>query len=266
MAEAGPAFTIGIEEEYQVVDPSSRELLPRGPEVLRRARDKAGDEVQPELYMSQVEIGTPVCHTLADVRRELSRLRLASSQAAAEVGCRIAAAGTHPFSRWADQQLTPKQRYHTIVGDYGQLAREEVVFGNHVHVGVEDREAAIQIMNRARLWISPITALGANSPFWLGADSGYASYGREMWRRWPMAGAPPHFASRADYDELVRLLVETQTVREPTKLYWDIRPSERFQTLEFRVSDVCMSVDEAVLVAGLVRALAVSCHLAARRR
>ncbi|MDQ6898043.1 MAG: carboxylate-amine ligase [Candidatus Dormibacteraeota bacterium] len=258
-------FTLGVEEEYQVVDPATRELRSDAQRVLTRAERQVGDEVTGELYLSQVEIGTPVCQTLAEVRREVIRLRRAAAGAAAEGGCRIAAAGTHPFSHWAEQELTPKTRYRGIVNQYQQLAREEVIFGNHVHVGIDSREAAIQIMNRARLWLAPILALAANSPFWLGIDSGYASFGREMWRRWPMAGVPPVFSSRADYDDFIRLLMETRTIAEPTKLYWDIRPSERFETLEFRVTDVCMSVDEAVLVAGLIRALARTCHLQAER-
>ncbi|MDQ6637755.1 MAG: carboxylate-amine ligase [Candidatus Dormibacteraeota bacterium] len=258
-------FTLGVEEEYQVVDPATRELRSDAQRVLGRAARQVGDEVTGELYLSQVEIGTPVCQTLAEVRREVIRLRRAASSAAAAEGCRIAAAGTHPFSHWAEQELTPKTRYGRIVKQYQQLAREEVIFGNHVHVGIGSREAAIQIMNRARLWLAPILALAANSPYWLGIDSGYASFGREMWRRWPMAGVPPVFSSRADYEEFIRLLVETRTIAEPTKLYWDIRPSERFETLEFRVTDVCLSVDEAVLVAGLVRALARTCHLQAQR-
>jgi len=258
-------FTIGVEEEYQVVDPSSRALRSGGQAILARAENTVGDEVKPELYLSQVEIGTPVCQSLAEVRREVIRLRCAAADAAEGEGCRIAAAGTHPFSHWDDQELTPKSRYRTIAGEYQQLAREEVIFGNHVHVGIGSREAAIQIMNRARLWLAPILALAANSPFWLGTDSGYAGFGREMWRRWPMAGVPPVFSSRAEYEEFLQLLVETGSIKEPTKLYWDIRPSERFATLEFRVTDVCMSVAETVLMAGLIRALARTCHLQAER-
>ena len=159
--------------------------------------------------------------------------------------------------------MTEKPRYRNLAEDYQQVFREQVVFGCHVHVGFDDREAAIQTMNRTRPWLPVLVALTANSPYWLGADTGYASYRTEIWNRWPTAGMPQPFASRADYDALVATLVATGSVREPTKLYWDVRPSTKQETLEFRVADVCMGVDEAVMVAGLVRAWPFTCHEAA---
>jgi glutamate---cysteine ligase / carboxylate-amine ligase len=212
-----------------------------------------------------IETNTPVCTTLAEVRQALRRARRALVEAAGRHGLAIAAAGTHPFSSWADQEVTDKTRYHNLAADYRQLFREEVVFGCHVHVGFDDREAAIQAMNRVRPWLPVLLALSANSPFWVGADTGYASYRTEVWNRWPTAGMPQSFASRAEYDALVETLMATGSVREPTKLYWDVRPSARQETLEFRVADSVMAVDEAVMVAGLVRALAVTAHAAADR-
>jgi glutamate---cysteine ligase / carboxylate-amine ligase len=212
-----------------------------------------------------VEINTPVCATLAEVRDSVRRTRRTLLEAAEHEGMRIAAAGTHPFSHWRDQAVTEKTRYRNLAEDYRQVFREQVVFGCHVHVGIDDREAAIQTMNRARPWLPVLLALSANSPFWLGADTGHASFRTEVWNRWPMAGMPQAFASRAEYDALVETLVATGSIREPTKLYWDVRPSTEFETLEFRVADVCMRVDEAVMVAGLARALAVTCHAAAVR-
>jgi carboxylate-amine ligase len=180
-----------------------------------------------------------VCKTLEDVRAELVRLRREVREAAAKEGLRPAAAGTHPFSHWGDQKVTPKQRYRGIREGYQQLAREQIIFGCHVHVGMADKEAAIQTMNRCRVWMGPLIALAASSPFWLGGDSGYASFGREMWwRRWPLAGVPPEFDSRAHYDELIDSLVATKAIKDATKVYWDIRPSTKFETLEFRVTDV----------------------------
>jgi len=211
------------------------------------------------------EINTPVCTTLAEVRQALVRSRRALVEAAGREGLRIAAAGTHPFSHWADQEVTPKTRYRNLADDYRQLFREEVVFGCHVHVGFDDREAAIQTMNRVRPWLPVLLALSANSPFWVGADTGYASFRTEVWNRWPTAGMPQAFDSRAEYDRLVETLVATGSLREPTKLYWDVRPSARQETLEFRVADSVMAVDEAVMVAGLVRALAVTADAAAVR-
>ena len=222
-----------------------------------------GDRVQPELYRSMVEMNTAVCSTLAEVREAVRQGRRSLVEAAGQQGLRIAAAGTHPFSHWRDQRVTDKPRYHNLAEDYQQVFREQVVFGCHVHVGIDDREAAIQTMNRARPWLPVLAALTVNSPYWLGGDTGYASYRTEIWNRWPTAGMPQSFASRAEYDRLVETLEATGSVREPTKLYWDVRPSAKQETLEFRVADVCMDVDEAVMVAGLTRALAFTCHQAA---
>lgn len=258
-------FTIGVEEEYQIIDARTRELRPRAYHILPEAQAAVGDRVTPELYLSQIEIGTPVCRTLADVRAELVRLRREVIAAAEKDGNRIAAAGTHPFSHWESQQITPKGRYIGITQDYQQLAREQLIFGCHVHVGINDREAAIQVMNRARPWLAVMLALTANSPFWLGVDTGYASFRTEIWRRWPTAGTPHVFASRAEYDALVEALVQTESITDATKIYWDARLSARFETIEFRVTDVCMMVDEAVMAAGLARALARTCYTAAMR-
>ena len=233
------------------------------PRVLPAAEPALGERVQPELYRSMVEMNTPVCSTLAEVREAVRGSRRSLIEAAGRQGLRIAAAGTHPFSHWRDQRVTDKPRYRNLAEDYQQVFREQVVFGCHVHVGIDDREAAIQTMNRVRPWLPVLAALTVNSPYWLGGDTGYASYRTEIWNRWPTAGMPEAFASRAEYDALVETLVATGSIREPTKLYWDVRPSTKQETLEFRVADVCMDVEEAVLVAGLVRALAFTCLQAA---
>jgi carboxylate-amine ligase len=253
-------FTIGVEEEYQIIDAQTRELHSRGARILLKAQEAVGEQAQSELYLSQIEIGTSICHTLREVRAEIGRLRGEVIAAAEKGGDRIAAAGTHPYSHWEDQQVTPKARYIGIAQDYQQLAREQLIFGCHVHVGIKDREVAIQVMNRTRPWLALMLALAANSPFWLGADTGYASFRTEIWRRWPMAGTPQVFASRAEYDALIDCLVATESITDATKIYWDVRPSARFETLEFRVTDVCMTIDEAVMVAGLSGALARTCY------
>lgn len=253
-------FTIGVEEEYQIINPQTRELASRVKQILPKAEEVLGEQVQPEAQQSQIEIGTPICRTLADVRAELVRLRGGVIAAAAKDGNQIAAAGTHPFSHWEEQQLTPKERYQGLMRDYQQLTRELVIFGCHVHVGISDREAAIRVMNRARVWLAPLLALAASSPFWLGTDTGYASYRTEIWGRWPISGPPLIFESHTEYEALVKALVATKSVEEATKIYWDVRLSERFPTVEFRTTDVCMTIDEAVMVAGLVRALARTCY------
>jgi carboxylate-amine ligase len=253
-------FTIGVEEEYQILHPETRELRQRAGRILPEARRRVGDEVTNELYLSQIEVGTPVCRTLADVRAELVRLRRAVIAAAGRDGSRIAAAGTHPFSHWGDQALTPKPRYFGIAEDFQQLAREQIIFGCHVHVGIADREAAIGVMNRVRPWLAPLLALSANSPFWLSLDTGFASYRTELFARFPMTGTPYAFASRAEYDDLIGALKVARVIDDGSKIYWDVRPSSHVETLEFPVADVCLTIDEAVMIAGLCRAMARTCH------
>jgi glutamate---cysteine ligase / carboxylate-amine ligase len=249
-------FTIGVEEEYQIINPETRELRAYVSRVLPAAQRDLGDEVTNEFYQSQIEIGTPVRRTLADVRTELIRLRRGVVEAAERNGSRIAAAGTHPFSRWKGQPVTDKPRYLELQDEFQQLAREQIVFGCHVHIGIADPEDVIQTLNRCRPWLAPIVALAASSPFWLGEETGYASYRTELFSRWPMTGAPHVFTSRQDYDELVGSLVAVGMIQDASKIYWDARPSSHVATLEFRVADVCTTVDEAVMVAGLCRAVA----------
>ena len=258
-------FTVGVEEEYQIVDAATRTLRPRAPRILPGAQDALGEAAQPELFQSQIEIASPVCRTLAEVRGEIVRLRRGVLAAAAAEGARIAAAGTHPFSHWAAQRVTDKERYHEITDTYQQLTRELVICGCHVHVGIADREAAVQVLNWMRGWLAPLLALSANSPYWLGEDTGYASYRTELWGRFPVSGPPHRFASYAEYTGVVRTLVDTRTVLDATRIYWDLRIPERLPTLEVRVADVCATVDEAVLLAALVRAVARRCHDAATR-
>jgi glutamate---cysteine ligase / carboxylate-amine ligase len=254
-------YTLGVEEEYQLIDPETRGLGPGGEGVLERAQRTLGEErVVPEMWLSQVEALTPVCRTLGEVRAELLRLRRGVMEAAGEEGARIVAASTHPFSPWQEQLITPKERYRKIIERERRLAEEQVVFGFHVHAGLEDREAAVEVMNRARVWLAPILALSANSPFWLGEDTGYASYRTQVWGRLPTAGPPGHFGSLAEHDALVRTLVQVGGAAEPTQVYWDIRIPELLETVEIRVADVCSKVDEAVMLAGLSGALVRSCR------
>ena len=258
-------FTIGVEEEYQIVHPETRALRQHAAEIMPEASARVGDAVTNEMYLSQIEIGTPVCRTLADVRAHLVRLRRAVIAAAGRDGSRIAAAGTHPFSHWEAQALTPKPRYFGIADSFQQLAREQIIFGCHVHVGIADRDAAIAVMNRTRPWLPTLLALSGNSPFWLGLDTGFSSYRTELFGRFPMTGIPHEFSSRAEFDELVASLVASGVIDDGSKIYWDMRPSSHVETIEFRVADVCMTIDEAVLIAGLSRALARACYEAYSR-
>ena len=259
---AAENFTLGVEEEFFLVDPVTRRPVPAAADVLPGARALAGgeDDVQPELLQSQIEIGTSVCHTLEEVRTELERLRGSVSEAAAAVGCAIAALGSHPFASEEGSPVTPKPAYLRLEHDYRLVTHEQQVCGCHVHVGVADPEMAVQIVNAARPWLPVLLALSANSPFWQGRDSGYASFRSEVWTRWPTAGTAGHFPSRAEYDQLVHDLLTVEAIDDPARIYWDVRPSARYDTVEFRVSDANLTIDDTVMVAGLVRALVKTCH------
>jgi glutamate---cysteine ligase / carboxylate-amine ligase len=262
-------FTVGVEEEFILVDHQSRRLRPWAQEVLPRARHAVGGggQVDHEFRLSQVETGTPVCTTLDELGAEIARLRATVAAAAQSVGARVAAAGTHPFSHWREEgsELTPDESYLGLEREYQRLAREKIICGCHVHVGVPDAEAAIQVLNRVRPWLPAILALSVNSPFWVGEDTGYGSFRTEIWRRWPTAGTPEPFESRGEYDRLVDVLLATGSIDDPARVHWDVRPSARFPTLEFRVTDVCLTVDDSLAVAGLVRGLVRTCHAEAVR-
>jgi glutamate---cysteine ligase / carboxylate-amine ligase len=260
------AYTLGVEEEFQVIDPETRNLSPKGEAVLERTRETLGEErVVPEMRASQVEALTPPCRTLAEVRSELVRLRRGVIEAAEKEGVLVAAASTHPFSHWQDQPVTSGERYQKILRRERRMAEEQVVFGFHVHVGMKDRQTALEVMNRARLWLAPLLALSANSPFWLGDDTGYASYRTQLWGTLPTAGPPGHFASLADHDALIEAIVASGGAVESSQVYWDMRMPEKLDTVEIRVADVCTKIDEAVMLAGLSRALVRACHEAAER-
>jgi len=251
-------FTIGVEEEYQIIDPQTRELCGKSKQIIGYIRDNlelGKDVIQPEMYLSQVEIATVVCESLSQVRQELTRCRQAVINAAKVSGKAIAAAGTHPFSDWREQKITPKTRYQNLESEYKQLIRELVIFGNHVHIGLSDRAIALQVINRVRIWLPILLALSANSPFWLGRKTGYASYRTEMWSRLPMTGLPPSFSDESEYQAIIEDLISVGVIQDATNIYWDIRLSENFPTIEFRVTDICMTVEEAVTITGLVRGL-----------
>jgi carboxylate-amine ligase len=249
-------FTLGIEEEYQIVDGRSGELSPAVEEVLATARRELGEAAEHELHRSQVEAGTPVCATLDEARVELRRMRRAIRDAAHAAGCRIAAAGTHPTSSWQAQGVTPTARYLRIEADHRRIARETVIFGCHVHVACGDPETTVRAMNRVRPWLPALLALSVNSPFWEGADTGFSSFRSTVWRRWPTSAAPLPFDGHDEYDRLVGALLDTGAIDDPARLYWDVRPSARYPTLEFRVADACTRIDETLMVAGLCRAVA----------
>jgi carboxylate-amine ligase len=253
-------FTVGVEEEYLIVDAETLGLRPVVDRILPSARLRVGDHVEAELLAALIEVETSVCESLGQVRDEVGDLRAQVAAAAAEEGRRIVASGTHPFSTWRGQDVTDKQRYHRLAEDYQQLAREQLICGCHVHVAVSDRDVAIRVIDRTRPWLPVLLALTANSPFWEGLDTGYASYRTAVFDRWPTSGPPIPLGSRKAYDEVVDALVATGSIPDSTELYWDVRPSARYDTVEFRIADVCATVDETVMLAGLARSLTRTCH------
>jgi carboxylate-amine ligase len=256
-------YTLGVEEEFHLVDLDTRDLVPLAEEIEARASRKVENGVDSELYRSMIEIKTTVCTDLAEVRAQLGTLRSAVAAAAGELGAGVLAASTHPFSTWRGEPPGADERYQRMAATYRQLVREQHIVGCHVHVGIPDPDEVILVMNRARALLGPLLALSANSPYWLGADTGFASWRTQVWRRWPSSGMPDPFASRAEFDAAIAELTALRVVPDATKLYWDLRPSVRYPTLEFRVTDVCITIDDTVMVAGLFRAIARHCHEAA---
>ena len=256
-----PAFTLGVEEEYQIVDPSARSLTGLSTQLIQSSQSTRIDqEVVPELFSCQVEIATDICHTLDDVHQAVTTARKAVVTAAQDNSVAIAASGIHPFSTWKDQQITPKERYYGLQQDLRQVIRQLIIFGCHVHVGIEDKEMAVQVLNRSRIWLPVLLALTANSPFLEAKDTGYDSYRMAMWCQLPTAGPPPAFDHYSDYRAFIQQLIDTDITDDPTKVYWDIRLSERFPTVEYRMSDVCTNIEDVVMLAGLLRSLAYTCY------
>jgi len=253
-------FTLGIEEEFQIVDPESRELKSHIQQILEAGKLILAENVKAEMHQSVVEMGTDVCYDINDARRQVTRLRRDLSGLAKKNNLRIAAAGTHPFSHWKDQKITVHPRYKNIVSDMQQVARANLIFGLHIHVGVNDREVAIHIMNAARYFLPHIFALSTNSPFWLGRNTGFKSYRSKVFDRFPRTGIPDYFSSVSEYDNYIKLLVKTNCIDNAKKIWWDIRVHPTFETLEFRICDVPMRIDETIALAALCQAVVAKLH------
>jgi carboxylate-amine ligase len=247
-------FTLGIEEEFQLVDPSTRELKSHIEEMLA-AGAHLGDQIKPELHSSVVEVGTPVCKDIAEARRAVTSLRRFLIETAEANGVRIVAAGTHPISHWKDQQITERVRYTEIVNEMEDLARANLIFGLHVHVGVDDDEMRVQIMNGVRSFLPLLLALSVNSPFWCGRRTGVKSVRSTIFKRFPRTQIPDSYYSWEDYQKYVELLVRTRCIDDGKKIWWDIRPHAYFQTLEFRICDIPSRVEETIVIAALAQAL-----------
>jgi carboxylate-amine ligase len=249
-----PSLTLGIEEEYQIIDPETRELRSYITELLEDDHMILG-EIKPELHQSIVEVGTTVCRTPQEVRVELARLRGMVMGLAARKNLKVVAAGTHPFSSWMTQEITPLERYIGVKQDMQDLAQQLLIFGTHVHVGIEDQNFLIDAMNVSRYFIPHILCLSSSSPFWMGRHTGLKSYRSVIFRNFPRTGVPRIMRSWGDFDELMDTLIKTRCIPDGSKLYWDLRPHHAYPTLEFRFLDVCTRIEEAVCIAALLQAI-----------
>jgi len=253
-------FTIGVEEEFQIVDPDSGELRSHVSELMEASSPGLGEQVKREMHQSIIEIGTKICTNVAELDADMRRTRGELVRAAESRGLQVAAAGTHPFSSWIDQVISPGERYENIVEEMGQLARSLLIFGMHVHVAVPDRTTMIDLMNMARYFLPHLLALSTSSPFWMGRDTGLKSFRTTVFRRFPRTGIPDHLNSWNQYEDYVELLVRLHCIDNAKKIWWDVRPHPTFGTLEFRIFDVVTRVDEAIAIAALTQAIVVKLH------
>lgn len=248
-------FTLGIEEEFQIIDPETRELRSHMHQIVEGGKTTLKEQVKAEMHQSVVEVGTNICKDIDEARREVTYLRKMIGEIALKQGLVFGAAGTHPFSRWQDQEITDHPRYHEIVDKLQDTARGNLIFGLHVHVGIPNREIGLQLMNQARYFLPHIFALSANSPFWLGRNTGFKSYRTKVFDKFPRTGIPDYFESVAEYDSYINLLIKTNCIDNGKKIWWDLRLHPFFETIEFRICDVPMRIDETIALAALIQAV-----------
>jgi carboxylate-amine ligase len=253
-------FTIGIEEEYQIIEPETGELSSYVTQILDAGKMQLQERVKPEMLQSVIEVGTNVCHTAEEARRDLAQLRSAIASLAAEKGKAIAAAGTHPFSSWMEQVVYPHERYYGVMSEMQDAARRLLIFGMHVHVGMPDQETAIQVQNVARYFLPHLLALSTSSPFWLSRNTGFKSYRSAVFSTFPRTSIPDYYEGAGEFNRYVDLLVKTGCIDDGKKIWWDIRPHPSFGTLEVRICDIATKLDEAVAIAALVQAIFVKLH------
>lgn len=251
-----PSLTLGIEEEFQLIDPESRDLKSHIMQILEEGKTVIAERVKPEIHQSVAEVGTGICRTIQDADREVRELRRLLRDLATAKGLRIAAAGTHPFADWRNQLIFPNERYDSLVEEMQLVARANLIFGLHVHIGIEDRDLQIQIMNEFRYFLPHLLALSTNSPFWLGTDTGLKSFRTKVFDRYPRTNIPDSYTDYSEFDNFVQLLIQTRCIDNGKKIWWDIRPHPVFPTLEVRVCDIPMRVDETICLAALMQAIA----------
>ncbi len=248
-------FTLGVEEEYMVIDPQSRELKSHEQKIVHEGHKIIKDKVKAEMHQAVVEVGTDICKDVEEAYKDVATLRGTISQIAGDLGLKMGAAGTHPFSHWDSQLITDHVRYHQIVNELQEAARSNLIFGLHVHVGMMDRKLAIHIANSARYFLPHVYALSTNSPFWEGRKTGYKSFRTKVFDKFPRTGIPDHFESIEAYDNYVNLLIKTNCIDNAKKIWWDLRVHPFFDTVEFRICDVPMTIMETISIAALFQAI-----------
>ncbi len=249
-----PSFTIGIEEEYLLVDADSRDLIHEAPPTMLAACEKALEgQVTPEFLQCQIEVGTRVCNTIGEARNDLAHLRKTVAGVARDHGLAMIAASTHPFATWGAQKRTPRERYEVIEQDLQEVVRRLVISGMHVHVAVEDDDLRIDLMNQAAYILPHLLALSTSSPFWQGHDTGLKSYRIAVWDELPRTGLPAQFDSFGEFQRHVDVLVRAGVIEDGTKIWWDVRPSVRFPTLEVRICDICTRLEDTICIAAMYR-------------
>jgi glutamate---cysteine ligase / carboxylate-amine ligase len=253
-------FTIGVEEEFQIIDPATCELRSHVSQLVSAASPGIIEQVKNEMHQSIVETGTNICQNVGELRIEMHRTRGELVAAAERAGLQVAAAGTHPFSSWIDQVISPGERYQNIIEELQQLARSLLIFGMHVHVAMPDKQSTIDMMNMVRYFLPHLLALSTSSPFWMGRNTGLKSFRTTVFRRFPRTGVPEQFESWSAYENFVNLLVKLHCIDNGKKIWWDVRPHPTFGTLEFRMCDVATRVEEAVAIAALTQAIVVKLY------
>ncbi|WAC13899.1 carboxylate-amine ligase [Dyadobacter pollutisoli] len=253
-------FTLGIEEEFQTIDPVTRNLRSHMSKLVEDGKITLKERVKAEMHQAVVEVGTNICHNIQEAREEVTYLRKMILDLAEKQNLQVAAAGTHPFADWVEQLITPDPRYDEIIDEMRDVARGNLIFGLHVHVGIETRNEGIQIMNAVRYFLPHIYALSTNSPFWCGRNTGFKSYRSKVFDKFPRTGIPDFFSSASEYDEYVNLLIKTKCIDNGKKIWWDIRVHPFFNTIEFRMCDVPMRTDETICLAAIMQALVAKIH------
>lgn len=247
-----PAFTLGIEEEYLLVDRQTRGLVADPPgSILERCQELLGERVAPEFLRSQIEIGTAVADGIGEARSELRQLRSVVAESADREGLAIIAASTHPFGHWREQLPTPKERYEALAKDMGAVLAHLLIGGMHVHVGIDDPDLRVDLMSQVSYFIPHLVALSTSSPYWDGVDTGLQSYRKSVFKAMPRTGIPPRFLTWSEYERHTAALVTPGVIEDATKIWWEIRPSARYPTLEFRACDVCPDMEDSLTIAAL---------------